>query len=496
MNNLLSIESLKKIVINLLLKEIGQKLGIESLKNFDPKNSNPRCFFFAKNNDTNHFHWILLNKNYKIIDKDIISKVSDKSKELFGDPKNDEISEENALKIIRTEAQNSLLYNPTLLSESKLEPQSYSIDSKVTIIADNEDVKKEDYKNNLGLSMCCMKDKIVRFSTYAVLDPRSFEPNFLDIILGFEETIYLPIEGIGVFCISWDAPKIDNLFQRDSHNLVFYHDTELDKVQKTMDRIILEKLQNLKCNFKDLIKYNDDNAFNKSEVITRYYNLTQKVSKEFEESLKHLWDQIIKEDKINEGIELLKHFIKTVLQNYQNYIYNFDNYIIQKNVETGTPRQKEILEDIKSIRIDPLEQIKNYIKELSAIIPTLKYYENLEKIIEMINKEKPELLYGTNDIVPALSYLTHTPLLENIIDTNENTFKKKVLNAKYLTQKAINNKSIIIGHGAEYKEFGVNEILINGIFDKEIINKKCKPLSSLPIKSEGIINRINILKCY
>lgn len=126
----------------------------------------------------------------------------------------------------------------------------------------------------------------------------------------------------------------------------------------------------------------------------------------------------------------------------------------------------------------------------------LQKFSNIDNIVKILKKEKPEYLYGVNDITPALSYLSEIPLLENIIDTNENIFRKKFLDAKFLTKKSFSEKTILVAHGAYYPQFNIEENILDGIFDKEEVKKNCKLLSTFPVQSEGLINRINLLKCY
>lgn len=126
----------------------------------------------------------------------------------------------------------------------------------------------------------------------------------------------------------------------------------------------------------------------------------------------------------------------------------------------------------------------------------LQKINNSNEIVEIINKEKPKYLYGVSDLTPALSYLTKTPLVEDIIDTNENIFRKKILDKKLLTKKAVEKNSIIVSHGADYSYLGINELVLDNVFDKEIIMKSCSLISTFPVKAEGIINRINLFKCF
>lgn len=126
----------------------------------------------------------------------------------------------------------------------------------------------------------------------------------------------------------------------------------------------------------------------------------------------------------------------------------------------------------------------------------LQKASGIENLVNKIKAEKPDFLYGVNDTAPLLAYLSNTRLLGNIIDTNENIFRKKFLNADYLTQKAINSRTILIAHGAEYEEYGINQPILDEIFNKNLVSKKCKLIAGIPVKLEGVANQINLFKCY
>jgi len=126
----------------------------------------------------------------------------------------------------------------------------------------------------------------------------------------------------------------------------------------------------------------------------------------------------------------------------------------------------------------------------------LQKINNLNQIVKTIQKEKPSFLYGVDDITPALLYITKIPPLEGVIDAHEYFFTKKVYDKNYLTKKAVEKKTIIITHGAFYPELNIEEKIIDGIFDKNLLLQKCNIIKSFPVKSEGITNRINLFKCY
>jgi len=125
----------------------------------------------------------------------------------------------------------------------------------------------------------------------------------------------------------------------------------------------------------------------------------------------------------------------------------------------------------------------------------LQKLNNIGEIASVIKKENPSSLYGVDDITPALSYLTGVPLLNGIIDTNANIFRKGILNSKKLTTDAISQKSLLVTHGASYPEAGVNEEIVDEIFDKSQVKKSCKLVGSFPVQTEGVANRLNLLRC-
>ncbi|HSW47447.1 MAG TPA: hypothetical protein VLG67_00025, partial [Candidatus Saccharimonadales bacterium] len=121
---------------------------------------------------------------------------------------------------------------------------------------------------------------------------------------------------------------------------------------------------------------------------------------------------------------------------------------------------------------------------------------DLERAVTIIKKENPKSLYGVNDIAPGLSYLTGIPLLNNVIDTNSNIYRKGFLNSKKMTTDAISQKAILVTHGYYYPQNGVEEIAVDEIFDIKRVKKHCKLLDSFPVQTEGAENRLNLLRCY
>lgn len=126
----------------------------------------------------------------------------------------------------------------------------------------------------------------------------------------------------------------------------------------------------------------------------------------------------------------------------------------------------------------------------------LQKVNDMNKILAVIKKEKPEFLYGVNDITPALLILTRTSPLDNIRDAHEYFFMKKIYDKELLTDKAIKSKTIIITHGADYPDYNIKQDILDNIFVKETIYRSCRNILSIPVLSEGDANRINLFKCY
>lgn len=125
----------------------------------------------------------------------------------------------------------------------------------------------------------------------------------------------------------------------------------------------------------------------------------------------------------------------------------------------------------------------------------LQKFENLDTLVRTINQVNPPSLYGINSLTPVLAYLTDKPLLHNIIDTNPNIYRKGFLHADELTKQAITDKSLFVAEGLEYPELGVRQDITGEIFDANQM-KSCKVIQSIPIKTEGPQNRINLISCY
>ena len=122
--------------------------------------------------------------------------------------------------------------------------------------------------------------------------------------------------------------------------------------------------------------------------------------------------------------------------------------------------------------------------------------QEISQIIKTITKEKPDYLYGINDITPALISITNIPALGNVNEAHEYFFTRGIYDKELLTNEAVESKTIIITHGADYPKDNIKQDILDNIFVKETIYKSCKNILSVPVISEGDANRINFFKCY
>lgn len=119
----------------------------------------------------------------------------------------------------------------------------------------------------------------------------------------------------------------------------------------------------------------------------------------------------------------------------------------------------------------------------------------VNELTKMIHQTKAPVLYGVNGITPALAYITHKPLLNNIVDTNDNIFRKGYLNANTLTMDAIKQHALIVTQGVWYPEQGITQDFMTDIIDTKLVNNNCHMVNRFPFRSEGVINSITLSSC-
>lgn len=128
---------------------------------------------------------------------------------------------------------------------------------------------------------------------------------------------------------------------------------------------------------------------------------------------------------------------------------------------------------------------------------TLQKIDNMDDLVKKITSEHPDFLYGINAITPAFAYLSNTPLLKNIVDTNDNIYRKGFLHANRLTSEALKKKTIFIALGASYPQQNIAVDIVSEVIDKKQLQRMhCRLLTSYPVVTEGLENRLNIISCF
>jgi hypothetical protein len=86
-------------------------------------------------------------------------------------------------------------------------------------------------------------------------------------------------------------------------------------------------------------------------------------------------------------------------------------------------------------------------------------------------------------------------MLNNNIDTNGNIFRKGLLSAQDLTEKAVSHKTVVVLHGASYPQYNFEDLILDEIVVKEEILRECTLFHSHPVYAEGVTNRVNLFQC-
>ena len=343
-------EAMRTAVAKLLIQRIGKEWRIKSLKEFDIGNKDaPRICFLGINETTGRLHWIFLSDFYHIGNfSRLTGKLRTKIQKMLRkwqlrNPENKNIVNpeepivipiECALEAIKHIMRVKLILNPSLFLESPLKPQEYTEDSYLPNIyyyKDGKfitrDKKKPDnaYKAALGISMIALDENTPDFSPYAIIDPRSYEPGIWDVLLGIEQTIYLPINDFdsekakikkGILLISFDEGKkwaINSVFGKS--------------IAKLWDSMIEEKKAKSISNLKDLIK------FRQYKVENLYENFTKDKIEDIKNKIESKWtEKFQQQSDIKNGIKILLALFETTLRFYHKYICYFDDYVVENAI--------------------------------------------------------------------------------------------------------------------------------------------------------------------
>ncbi len=153
----------------------------------------------------------------------------------------------------------------------------------------------------------------------------------------------------------------------------------------------------------------------------------------------------------------------------------------------------------------PQKYIQITVVSMYVFYPLLMYllsFSSLNKInhfpemVATIKKEKPSYIYGVSSLSPILAYETGTPLLENIVDTNEDLYKNKIYDGTKLTREAIQKRTMLISVGSFYPDQNIREDIVNISIDKSLAKKHCRYVIGFRENIGAGVNMVNFYRCY
>lgn len=205
--------------------------------------------------------------------------------------------------------------------------------------------------------------------------------------------------------------------------------------------------------------------------------------------------------KNNKIFGLISVFSIIFLLGYQDIYYLYLNFLIpflclsfyqiHNFIENNFHPQKLVIPTIVIIFL-----VFNFSAYLNGY-RNLQKIDDIDKIVSTIKKEKPNYLYGINDLTPALLVLTKIPPLSGVNEAHPYFFQKGIYDKEQITKQALISRTIVVTHGAYYPTFNIRQdILDDAILNKDAIYKNCKNILSVPVQAEGSTNRINLFKCY
>ncbi len=300
---------------------------------------------------------------------------------------NNKLDADDAIRILRQLKRDVFFLEPLSAMESPIEPE-----------------------NGKGLTMIAFDEDEAKYSPFSILDPKSLESGFWDVILGIEETIYLPIKGIligenkediGVLCISWDSPNLNdgrvkkNFCYEKIQNLLNTNDNKIEKV--------LTKTN--KNSLKDLIEFKDEpdepDKPDKFQVKT-YNNFDFFSVDKIEGKINNNWKKLLKDKSFHEGLKLLDILTQNTIKRYKQNLIYFDDMIIDLTINPDIKQLDnelwELARSIHSFNCDPIDKIREYIHNNRDDIATVKYYEKLQNVEPLLQSigTKDHYIHGFN----------------------------------------------------------------------------------------------------
>lgn len=119
---------------------------------------------------------------------------------------------------------------------------------------------------------------------------------------------------------------------------------------------------------------------------------------------------------------------------------------------------------------------------------------NVDKIVEIIKKEKPDALYGPSVIVNGFSYLSKIPPYKNHIDVTAQQFDNGNLDKTKWTEEVVKTNTILVYYGSERNG---QMTLDSTVTDLRVLRKnKCRVVHKEPLEGvEAMTTHIVLIKC-
>jgi len=120
---------------------------------------------------------------------------------------------------------------------------------------------------------------------------------------------------------------------------------------------------------------------------------------------------------------------------------------------------------------------------------------NSQSVVEFLENAPPGPLYGTHEAVPLLALQTGRPILNNVIDSNAQTFGSGVHDKRELAEALVAESGILVARISRYPEFGIADQGFERYFDREVFDAHCAELRSFPSTDRGIANLLVLYHC-
>lgn len=117
-----------------------------------------------------------------------------------------------------------------------------------------------------------------------------------------------------------------------------------------------------------------------------------------------------------------------------------------------------------------------------------------EQLLQVIEEQNPDYLYGEGNLIHGLSYLTGVPVINDMADTYFNLFREGVYSRKEVTDDILSKRTLVLSYGVDRP--GLRVPIQDEIFEGVRIYESCTLVESFPVKTGKTENLINFYRCY